>query len=129
MMERFHEQFDAITTTLCLVNQNDLWLMADDKEIISTPLSALKPFLEATEDISGQEYVSVSLIMYHWQKCFSNTALDQDFHLVLWLFTLKMSSPVDFHQLRHIMGQLLVPCWNHALRNCHLQTKLDLRAL
>ena len=49
MLERFYEQFEAITTTLCLVNQNDLCLKAEDKATISKALQLLKPFLEATE--------------------------------------------------------------------------------
>ena len=63
MLERFHEQFDAITTTLCLVNQNDLCLKAEEKDTISKALQLLKPFLEATENISGQAYVSISMIV------------------------------------------------------------------
>ena len=63
MFERFLEQFDAITTTLFLVNQNHLCLNADNKNTISNALDVLKPFLEATENASGQDYVSVSLIV------------------------------------------------------------------
>ena len=57
MLERFYEQFEAITTTLCLVNQNDLCLKVENKATISKALQILKPFLEATEIISGQAYV------------------------------------------------------------------------
>ncbi|XP_011410338.2 PREDICTED: zinc finger BED domain-containing protein 4-like [Amphimedon queenslandica] len=62
MLERFYEQFEAITTTLCLVNQNDLCLKADGKDN-SRALQLLKQFLEATENISGQAYVSISMIV------------------------------------------------------------------
>ena len=63
MLERFYEQFEAITTTLCLVNQNDLCLKVENKATISKALQILKPFLEATEIISGQAYVSISMIV------------------------------------------------------------------
>jgi hypothetical protein len=63
MLERIFEQFDAITTALCLLNHNDLCLQAKDKHTISAALDLLKPFFEATEEISGEEYVSVSMII------------------------------------------------------------------
>ena len=63
MFERFNEQFEAITTTLCLMNNNNLCLASEDKTQITNALTVLKPFLEATENISGQEYVSVSMIL------------------------------------------------------------------
>ena len=63
MLERFYEQFEAITTTLSLVNQNDLCLKAEVTTVISKTLQLLKPFLETTEIISGQAYVSISMIV------------------------------------------------------------------
>ena len=63
MLERFHQQFEAITTALCLLGQNQLCLAADEKEKIKSVLTYLKPFLDATEDISGETYVSVSMII------------------------------------------------------------------
>lgn len=63
MLERFHEQFEAITTTLCLLGHNDICLAVEEKQKINNALSHLKPFLEATKDISGQEYISSSLII------------------------------------------------------------------
>ena len=62
-MERVHEQFAAVTTALCLVGQKDLCLAPEDKHTIENALISLKPFLHATEAISGQNYVSVSLIV------------------------------------------------------------------
>ena len=63
MLERFYEQFEAITTALCLVGQNDLCLAPNDNTTIETTLKALKPFLSATEAISGENYTSVPLIV------------------------------------------------------------------
>ena len=63
MFERIHEQFEAITTTLCLVSQNQLCLTAEDKSLLSCSLEVLKPFLEATENISGDKYVSTPMII------------------------------------------------------------------
>ena len=63
MFERIIEQFEAITTALCLVNHNQLCLTTDEKSSISDSLTVLKPFLEATENISGDKFVSVSMII------------------------------------------------------------------
>lgn len=63
MLERFQDQFEAIITSLCLVGQNDLCLAPADKATIESALKSLKPFLSATEAISGQNYTSVSLII------------------------------------------------------------------
>ncbi len=63
MLERFHNQFEAIVTALCLVGQNDLCLVPANKTTIESTLKSLKPFLSATEAISGENYTSVSLII------------------------------------------------------------------
>ena len=63
MFERIHEQYDGLTTALCLVNQNPLCLTAESKALIASLLNVLKPFLEATENISGEKYVSSSMII------------------------------------------------------------------
>ena len=63
MSERFYEQFEAITTALCLAGQNDPYLAPHDQTTTETTLKALKSFLSATEAISGENYTSVSLIV------------------------------------------------------------------
>ena len=63
MFERIVEQFEAITTALCLLGQNHLCLKNEDKEYISGCLKVLKQFLEATKNISGDKYVSISMII------------------------------------------------------------------
>ena len=57
-MERITSQHEAITTTLCLVNKTKPCLSTEEKEVVST-----SPFLQATEDISGDKYVSISMII------------------------------------------------------------------
>ena len=59
MLERIIEYFEAITTTLCLANHNHLCLTTDKKSLISSSLTVLKPFLEATKNIPGDKFVSV----------------------------------------------------------------------
>ena len=63
MLTRTREQFEAITTALCLLGQNHLCLKNEDNELLSNCLIVLNPFLEATENISGDKYVSVSMII------------------------------------------------------------------
>ena len=63
MLERFVEQFEAITATLCLVDNKDLYLTSDEKRKISEAITILEPFLEATENILGDKYVSTSMIL------------------------------------------------------------------
>ena len=63
MFERIVKQFEAITTALCLLGQNHLCLKNEDKEYISGCLKVLKPFWEATKNISGDKYVSISMII------------------------------------------------------------------
>ena len=45
------------------LGQNHLCLKNEDKEYISGCLKVLKPFLEATKNISGDKYVSISMII------------------------------------------------------------------
>ena len=63
MLERIISQHEAITTTLCLLDKAVMCLSSEEKVTISQSLLLLKPFFEATEDISGDKYVSISLII------------------------------------------------------------------
>ncbi|XP_019858685.1 PREDICTED: zinc finger BED domain-containing protein 1-like [Amphimedon queenslandica] len=63
MFQRYVEQHEAVTATLCLLGHNALCLSSDDVTTISKSLAVLAPFLEATENISADQYVSVSLIL------------------------------------------------------------------
>ena len=63
MFERIVSQHEAITTSLCLLGKNDLCLSNEEIDILKNTIVSLKPFLEATNNISGESYVSVSLII------------------------------------------------------------------
>ena len=63
MFQRYVEQHEAVTATLCLLGHNTLCLSSDDVAAISKSLTVLAPFLEAIENISADQYVSVSLIL------------------------------------------------------------------
>ncbi|XP_003388406.1 PREDICTED: zinc finger BED domain-containing protein 1-like [Amphimedon queenslandica] len=63
MFERYVKQHEAITAALCFLGHNDLCLSTDEVTKISHANSVLAPFLEATENISGDHYVSVSMIL------------------------------------------------------------------
>ena len=63
MMERITSQHETVTTTLCLVDKSNMCLTTEEKDTIITSLKLLEPFLQATEDISGDKYVSISMII------------------------------------------------------------------
>ena len=63
MFERVIEQFDGITTALCLTNQSNHCFDEKENSLMSDSLTVFKPFLEATENISGDKYVSASMII------------------------------------------------------------------
>ena len=63
MLERIASQHEAITTTLCLLDKPQMCLSTDEKDVILQSLTLLQPFLQATEEISGEKYVSISMII------------------------------------------------------------------
>jgi hypothetical protein len=63
MFQRYVEQHEAITATLCLLGHNDLCLSTEEVAAINKSITVLAPFLEATEDISGEQYVTISMIL------------------------------------------------------------------
>ena len=60
MFERIVEQYQAITTALCLSGRNDLCLSTADIKLLEATLSVLQPFEAATREISADQYVSIS---------------------------------------------------------------------
>ena len=63
MFERIVLQHEAVTTALCLLDKADMCISTEEKEMIIKSLNLLQPFLQATEDISGDKYVSISMII------------------------------------------------------------------
>ena len=63
MFERVVSQHEALTTTLCLLGKAEMCLSTEEKTVIQNSLQLLEPFLQATENISGDKYVSISMII------------------------------------------------------------------
>ena len=63
MFEIVISQHEALTTTLCLMDKADMCLSTEEKNTIEKSLVLLEPFLQATENISGDKYVSISMII------------------------------------------------------------------
>ena len=63
MFKRIIEQHEAITTTLCLLDKNDLCITQGDVEILKEIVELLQPFEEVTRELSGELYTSISLVI------------------------------------------------------------------
>ena len=63
MFQRIDELQEAITTTLCLQERNEMCLSAADKEHLKKTIDVLQPFETATTEMSAEKYVSVSKII------------------------------------------------------------------
>ena len=59
MFNRIVEQYDAITTALCLLGRNNLCLTGEYPELMKASLSVLQPFETATQEISADQYLSM----------------------------------------------------------------------
>ena len=81
MLERLNSQHKAVTTTLCLLGMQDMCFTADEKQYLSQSLILLKPFLPATEEISGEKYVSVSMIIPLYRMLLKATTTGPDIAL------------------------------------------------
>ena len=62
-MQESSWQHEAITTTLCLLNKNNLCITQGDIEILKEVVELLQPFEEITRELSGEDYVSISMII------------------------------------------------------------------
>nr|XP_020464748.1 zinc finger BED domain-containing protein 1-like [Monopterus albus] len=63
MWERLSEQREAVTTALCLLGKSSLCLSEEEWSVIRFSIDALRPFEEATRDISTEKHVSVSKVI------------------------------------------------------------------
>ena len=61
MFQRYLQQHNAITTTLCLLDRKDLCL--NNTELLQDAVSLLAPFEAITTEISSEKYVSLSKII------------------------------------------------------------------
>ena len=63
MFQRVIQQHDAITTTLCLMDKNEMCLTAENIETLKQIVGLLEPFEVVTREISSEQYISVSKII------------------------------------------------------------------
>ncbi len=63
MFERIVEQNEAITTTLCLLNRNELCLSEAEIATIKEAIVLLQPFEAATREMSSVKYISLSKVI------------------------------------------------------------------
>ncbi|XP_068221932.1 zinc finger BED domain-containing protein 4-like [Palaemon carinicauda] len=77
MMERFLEQHEAITTTLCFVGKSNMCLSSEELEVVKCAVLLLGPFEEATREMSTENFTSLSkviLITRALQQCINSNA-------------------------------------------------------
>ncbi|RXM27538.1 Zinc finger BED domain-containing protein 4, partial [Acipenser ruthenus] len=76
MLDRIAEQQQDIITSLCLLGKNTLCLSEEELAQIRSISNVLKPFEEATREVSAENYVSISKVIplvTLLQKTTSNT--------------------------------------------------------
>uniref|UniRef100_A0A674MNF8 BED-type domain-containing protein n=1 Tax=Takifugu rubripes TaxID=31033 RepID=A0A674MNF8_TAKRU len=63
MIDRLYEQQEAITTALCLLGRNNMCLSGEEWSHIKQAIDVLRPFEEATKEVSAEQYVTVSKVI------------------------------------------------------------------
>lgn len=63
MLERYLEQHEAIRTTLCLLDKNEIIIPSDSNVILREAVQILAPFEAVTREISSEKYTSASKII------------------------------------------------------------------
>ncbi|XP_074608805.1 E3 SUMO-protein ligase ZBED1-like isoform X2 [Acropora palmata] len=63
MFQEITEQYEAITTALCLSNGNSLCLSSSDVGVLRASVAVLKPFEAATTEVSSERRVFVSKVI------------------------------------------------------------------
>ncbi|XP_068244012.1 zinc finger BED domain-containing protein 4-like [Palaemon carinicauda] len=77
MMERFLEQHEAITTTLCLLGKSNMCLSSEELEVVKGAVLLLGPFEEATREMSTENFTSLSKVIpitRALQQCINSNA-------------------------------------------------------
>lgn len=63
MMERYMEQHEKVTTTLCLLGKANMCLGSEHLDVVNSVVSLLEPFEEATREMSTEKFTSLSKII------------------------------------------------------------------
>lgn len=63
MLERYLEQHEAVSTTLCLQNRSDLVVSTEKNPIMAAIIEILRPFEVVTRELSSEKYVSASKVI------------------------------------------------------------------
>ncbi|KAL1250778.1 hypothetical protein QQF64_018574 [Cirrhinus molitorella] len=63
MLERLSEQRQAVITARCLLGRNALCLNDEEWSCISQAIEALRPFEEATKEVSAEQYATISKVI------------------------------------------------------------------
>ena len=68
MFERMAEQYQAVTTALCLLNRNSMCFSAAELQHLKNAVTVLQPFETATTETSAENFFQ-SQLSSHWQNC------------------------------------------------------------
>lgn len=63
MLERFVQQSNLVTTTLCLLGKNHLCISNDELSLIKKVIPLLEYFDEATKELSAEKFTSLSKVI------------------------------------------------------------------
>ena len=63
MIQRLIEEYREVKLTLCLLDREDLSILMSDIKTLEEAVALLKPFEEATREISSDHYASVSKLI------------------------------------------------------------------
>ncbi|KAK3890989.1 hypothetical protein Pcinc_005154 [Petrolisthes cinctipes] len=63
MLERFEDQYEVITTTLCLLGKHQMCLSSDELDTVKNAVQIQEPFEEATREMSSEKFTTLSKII------------------------------------------------------------------
>lgn len=85
MMERYLQQHELVTTTLCLLGRSDMCLNSDECKLLQSIVDVLEPFEEATKEMSTEKVTSLSKLIpmvRGIQDCINSSNVSDDHSLV-----------------------------------------------